>query len=155
MSQLPRCRDDQEMHTSVLIPTLALVAASVALAGCSSIRDVIHSEASYEFDSTSSLALGWNGSAPWVPSDGTHIRVHEAVGGSPSMLRVTTTEDLPASCVEKDRLSAPSFDVDWATNAYVDTVSVCDDWDVIPTPDGYLGWTPIAPGEAVASPTAP
>lgn len=143
------------MNHRTLVASLLLVLAAVPLAGCSTVSDVLHHEASYEFDSTAALAAGWNGSAPWVPSDSSDIRIRESAAGSPSMIRLASAAVLSSSCVQQKRLSAPAFDVSWAPNAYVENVWVCGDWDVIPTNDGYFGWTPIAPGESPAPTSGP
>jgi hypothetical protein len=151
MSQPPATRDDRHMTRSVLvpllIPALALAAASIALSGCSAISDTLHQESHAEFDSAAAMSAGWNGSAPWVPFDAAKIRIREHNGGSPAILRVTSSATLDRSCVQHERLSGPAFSEDWVPNAYVDQIWVCGDWAVIPTADGYFGWTPIAPGE--------
>lgn len=136
-----------------LIPVLAagLVAAS-SLAGCA-VVDTLRNEGSASFATTTELSESWAKTAPWLPADAVDIKIREATNGDTAMLRATTSTDLdPAKCAEIDRQSAPVYAQDWAPDPYVDKAWVCDNWTVIPTDDGWFGWTPNDPDEQALSP---
>jgi len=143
------------MKKSSSIPLLAVVMLTgFALTGCTAISDQLHHEVSHRFDSTADVEGNWGKSAPWLPADATDIRTHESTTGDPAILRATTKEQLdPAKCATVERQSAPTFAESWSSkDVYVETVWVCGDWVVIPTDDGWYGWTPSDPDEKAASP---
>lgn len=143
------------MNKSSSATILALgVLAAFGLTGCTAIAEQLHHEASHTFSSTTDLAGNWNRSVPWLPADATEIRTHESTTGDPAILRADTKTKLdPARCAEIDRQSAPTFDEPWSPKSvYVDKVWVCGDWAVIPTDNGWFGWTPVDPDEKALSP---
>ena len=135
-----------------LIAAGALLTA-VSLSGCS-IADTLQNESSHEFESVTVMDADWNADAAWVPSDATDIRVHASLNGEIAILAATTTDDLdPALCAEVERQSGPVYGEDWAPDAYsADEAWACGVWTVIPTDDGWFGWTPNDPDEQQASP---
>lgn len=130
------------------------VLAALSMTGCTAIGEQLHHEASHRFGSTADIAGNWGKSAPWLPADSTDIRTHESTIGNPAILRATTKERLdPAHCAQIDRQSAPTFDQPWSPRSvYVHKVWVCGDWAVIPTGNGWFGWTPNDPDEKALSP---
>ncbi len=136
------------MTTSRLLTLSALMLASAAaLSGCS-IIDTLSNEKASEYDSSAALVAEWEKSAPWLPSDATDIRIRETPDAAPAVLLATSSGDLdPATCVETERLSAPAFSVEGSPSPFVDRAFACGDWTVIPTDDGWFGWTPNHPDE--------
>jgi hypothetical protein len=135
--------------------TVALIAAFsiAALTGCSSIQGALQKESSVEFDTAADVADAWDRTAPWLPEDATDIRIQQATEGDPAVLLATSDAELdPALCAETDRQSAATFTVDGAPDSYAaDSVLACGDWAVIPTDDGWYGWTPNHPNEKAVS----
>jgi hypothetical protein len=137
--------------------TLALAATAVSglvLTGCTSIQQAIRDESSGTYADADALAENWNKSAPWLPDDASDISMHQTVNGDPASLLITSDADLDlAQCAEVERQSAPTFAIEGAPDAYkIDTVYACGDWAVVPTDDGWYGWTPNDPDEKAASP---
>lgn len=141
-------------RTALVVVPAASVLALICLAGCSSLTETMRNEASHEFATQAELADGWDRSAPWVPNDAVDISTHESSSGDPaSLIAVSGTRLDPTQCVEVERQSSPSFTLDDAPNVYkADTVFACGDWAVVPTGDGWYGWTPNHPDEKAASP---
>ena len=139
--------------TFTRIAALALLTAvsATALTGCS-IGDTLNNERVTEFSTSAELVDTWSKSAPWLPTDATDIITRETPDAEPAVLLATSATALdPDLCVEIERQSGPVFSVDGAPKAYVDTVFACGDWAVIPTDDGWYGWTPNHPDEKAAS----
>jgi len=135
---------------SVIVSIAALSA--LALTGCTSIKEGLQNESSSKFDSTAELVAGWDKTAPWLPSDSVGIRIKETANGDPAVLRATSASQLdPSLCVETERRSAAIFTEEWSADSYVETVLACGDWAVVPTDDGWYGWTPNHPDEKAAS----
>lgn len=131
--------------------TLVTLVSTAALTGCS-LGDTLNNERVSEFSSTTALADDWEKSAPWLPSDATGIRIRETPDAAPAVLLATSSTDLdPGTCVETERLSSPVFSVDDSPSPYTDLAFSCGDWTVIPTDDGWFGWTPNHPDERAAS----
>jgi hypothetical protein len=136
--------------TLALLPLTAL--AVTALSGCAVLDDLRH-ESGADFATVAELDAGWDKSVPWLPADATGIRTREATNGDSAILKATTDTELDsAKCAEIDRQSAPVYEQDWSPNAFVDSAWVCGDWTVIPTDDGWYGWTPNDPDEKALSP---
>ena len=140
---------------ATLALTLAATAvAALSLTGCTSIQQAIQDESSGTYADADALAENWNKTAPWLPDDASEISMHQTVNGDPASLLLTSDADLDLSqCAEVERQSAPTFAIEGAPNAYkIDTVYACGDWAVVPTDDGWYGWTPNDPDEKAASP---
>lgn len=139
-----------------LLPlTLAATAmAALALTGCTSLQQTLQDEHSDTYPDSAALAADWDKTAPWLPEDASDISMHETVDGDPASLLVSTDTELDlTTCAEVDRQSAPTFAIEGAPDAYsIDTVFACGDWAVVPTDDGWYGWTPNHPDEKAASP---
>jgi len=140
--------------TSALLAVPLVAIALISLSGCA-VLDVVRHETGGTFDTTMDLTNHWDKSAPWVPADAVDIETRESTQGDPAILRAITTSELdPTLCVEVERQSGPSFEQDWSVDPYVDTVWACGDWAVIPTEDGWYGWTPNHPDEKAQSPVS-
>lgn len=135
--------------------TLATTAvAALALTGCTSLQEAIRDESSGTYADAAALDAAWDKTAPWLPDDASGISMHQTVNGDPASLLIASDSDLdPTQCAEVDRQSAPTFTIDDAPNVFtIDTVYACGDWAVVPTDDGWYGWTPNDPDEKAASP---
>jgi hypothetical protein len=132
----------------------ATAAAALALSGCGSLESVVHRESSSTYDDAAQLASDWGKTAPWLPVDASDISIRESTQGDPASLVAVSGSALdPAQCAEVDRQSAPTFALDGAPDVYsFDRVWACGDWAVVPTDDGWYGWTPNDPDEKAASP---
>jgi hypothetical protein len=137
---------------TISVAVLAAVALA-ALTGCAGIQDSLQNESSVEFDTAADVATGWDKTAPWLPEDATDIRIHETPEGDPAVLLSTSDAPLdPSLCVETERQSAATFTEDWSPDSYAaETVFACGDWAVIPTGNGWYGWTPNSPDEKTSS----
>lgn len=126
----------------------------VSLTGCSSIGQVLRQEAAHEFESQGQLVTQWGKDAPWLPADATSIRTYEATDGDPASLTAVSDADVdPARCAKAERGSAPTFAIEDTPDVYkIDRVYACGDWAVVPTEDGWYGWTPNHPDERAQSP---
>lgn len=141
------------MHFRRLSVITSLAAVSMlALTGCASFTDALQNESSQKFDSTTQLVAEWDKTAPWLPADATEIQTKETTHGDPAVLLSTSASELdPSQCVEMERQSAATFTEDWSPSSFVDTIFACGDWAVIPTEEGWYGWTPNHPDERAAS----
>lgn len=144
-------------RTRGVTAALALAAAaavSLSLTGCTSIQQMLQNESTGTYPDAAAVAADWDKTAPWLPADATDISVHESTKGDPATLLATSDSELDLSqCAEVPRQSAPTFAIDGAPNVYkIDTVYACGDWAVVPTDDGWYGWTPNHPDEKAASP---
>jgi len=136
----------------ISIAALALLTVGI-LSGCS--METLQNETSDEFDTVADLTTLWDLPVAWLPDDSVDIRTHSAINGDLAIVRATTDESLdPASCAEVERQSGPVYEEDWSPSPYVDTAWACGDWTIIPTDDGWYGWTPNHPDEKAAVPAA-
>lgn len=134
----------------IIIPALALASAAT-LGGCS-IADSLQNERASEYSSSAALAADWEKSAPWLPDDAIDIRIRETPDAVPATLLATSSTALdPAVCVETERLSGPTFALEGAPSPYTEHAFACGEWTVIPTDDGWCGWTPNHPDEQGAA----
>lgn len=140
---------------SLALATTGMLAFGSLLAGCAVIDQVAYKRQSATFDTRTALADS-GVDAPWVPGDAGDIRVTRTTqpDAVDAAVLLTSTQALdPEMCVEVPRQSAPSYPLEDAPDAYeADTVFACGTWSVIPSADGWFGWTPNNPGEAEQSP---
>ncbi len=151
--------DDGVMKTtraSTRVFVIGVITAFVAsaLPACSAMDEVAHKVRSEHFTSTKQLAAKWDGTATWVPTDGTDIRVRESTVARDAVILVTSEAALdPVLCPVVDRQSAPEYNIDGAPDAYTaKNVYACGAWSVIRAKGGWLGWTPNHPHEQEQSP---
>ena len=135
-----------------LIPVLAIAVAGLTLTGCSAVENLLYNEVSHHYDDVAAMTDDWSGSqtVEWMPGDAFDINIRESTDGTVAILGFASAEQL--ECPEVERLSGPTFGDDWApSDVFVDTVFACGAWAMIPTDDGWYGWTPSAPEEQEAS----
>ena len=122
----------------------------LGLTACANIDNLVHQRHEESFTTYETAASGWVGVElpEWVPADATDLRSVASNDETVSVIRVTTDSALAGDCVSVDRHGIPAFDVPWSTDDWADTVSLCGDYEVQPTDDGWLGWFNAAePGD--------
>jgi hypothetical protein len=146
------------MRNSPAIAVTLISALALSLSGCTAIVDFVHHEAEAHFDDATALAKGWDKAATviaWLPDGATSIDTRESTQGDVAIMRFDSATPLdPALCAQTERRSLSSFDASWAPSDVVKETSVwaCGTWALIPTDDGWFGWTPSAPDEQAAVP---
>ena len=132
-----------------LAVSAAAIAGAIALSGCSAVDEIAYKQRSLEFVDQSALAADGTRKIAWVPSDGTGIKIVESTVASDAALLVTSSSDLDQTmCLPHARLSAPSYTMEGAPDVYaISDAFVCGDWTVVPTEDGWYGWTPNSESE--------
>lgn len=134
------------------ITRIALAAGAVALlgaglTGCTIVDEVLHGERPASYDSAADVPdeLGLD----WAPSDATDIDVIESsrAEGTATVL-LSSPSDLPDDCVLVPRESGPTMTLTDEDRELPETyktteVQLCGDWAVLPTADGWYGWTPV------------
>jgi hypothetical protein len=128
-------------NRSVLVAAAAALAA-LSLTGCS-VKEVLSNSRESEYTSYETAAEMWpSGELPgWIPTDATGIRSLETKDGRLSVIRVTTSSPLEGDCEEKPRTGVPVLTATWTAAAErPDVVTVCDDYEIMPIDDGWLGW---------------
>lgn len=143
------------MNTRTTLAASALIAAGlVALTGCSAFDQIAHKQATSTFDDVDGVDEGTDLDAGWLPSDATAITVRTSTidDAADAVILLASTSPLTGDCSEVERRSAPSWTLDGAPDVYdADTVFACGDWSVIPTDDGWYGWTPNSAEERSAA----
>jgi hypothetical protein len=119
---------------------VAGLAASVALTGCSALKDSITNRHELTFDAYADAAATWSSMPAWIPMDATAIRLRETTNAPIAVVAVTSATD-PADCVSADRRYIPGIGADWEPTDYPHTVLRCGDWEVMPVDGGWFGWT--------------
>ena len=149
------------IRTSTRLAALALVAAAaVALPGCAVVDELVYKQRSSNFDALADTPDDSVAHAAWVPADATDIRIVESTqsdADTAAMLFTSSAALDPDLCLEVDRQSAPLYAIDGAPEIYgehgKESVFACGTWSVVPSDDGWFGWTPNAPGEQAQSPS--
>ncbi len=121
-----------------------LVSGATLLSGCASISDLLSREITSHYDDSSSLAEA-DAALGWVPDDSTDITVRTPTDTDSgiAVISLTSESELPSTCVEAPRRSAPILTLEGRPDIYkASTVMVCGDWSVIASGDGWYGWTP-------------
>lgn len=131
----------------IAVVTGAAALLATALTGCTIVDEVLHGERPASYDSTADVPdeLGLD----WAPSDATDIDVIESsrAEGTATVL-LSSSSDLPDDCVLVPRTSGPTMtltdDERELPEVYKATeAQLCGDWAVLPTADGWFGWTPV------------
>lgn len=141
---------------------MAAVLGAVAIIGLLALLDVTdlfrfgHPMSSTTYASKAELVKSWDKTASWLPDDATHIQIREVnqygPEYDPAILRAISHEALnPSLCAKTARLTHPTFTAPWSPDTDVPTVYVCGAWDVIPTANGWFGWTRNSPQEQAAA----
>jgi hypothetical protein len=133
----------------LLVPSVVILAAG-ALSGCSVVQDAMSNSVTTTANSRDELS----GDVPaWIPADATGITQVRGSKGDAVSILLTSTKDLETgACVATPRLSAPTVQVENAPDVYSEKeVFSCGDWAVVPSPNGWYGWTPASENAAVPS----
>ena len=140
------------------------VAAGLALAvgfgatGCTAVDEVLYGERDGSYVSAADLAE--HRGIGWIPSDASAIDLLESSrDDDTATVLLDSDEPLPADCVVVPRSSAPTMTMttDRALpDPYgAEEVSLCGAWAVLPTDDGWYGWTPVTERASDADSTTP
>lgn len=126
---------------------LLLAVGTTALSGCSSIDDMINRQETHTYEDKKSFEADSEISTDWVPDDATEITVRSASreGDEVAVIHLDSTSNLPDSCREAERKSAPLLTIDGAPDVYKpknNNVHICGEWTVMQSSDGWYGWTP-------------
>lgn len=141
----PSLRRPRSLRIALATGAVALL--GTALTGCTIVDKVLHGERPASYDSAADLPdeLGLD----WAPSDATDIDVIESTraDGTATVL-LTSPSDLPDDCVLVPRESGPTMTLTDEDRELPETyktteVQLCGDWAVLPTADGWYGWTPV------------
>ena len=141
----------------VRISALALAgAAALALSGCAVVDELVYHQRSSSHESVAGVPDSSPANAVWVPDDSRSIRVTESTRSDAPTAVILLTSSAPLDpqvCTEVDRRSAPSYTIDGAPDVYkASTVFACGEWSVVPSEDGWFGWTPNHPDEQEQAP---
>jgi hypothetical protein len=121
--------------------------ATLALSGCAAIDDLVNRQATQTYDNTDHFGADASVDAGWIPADATKITLRTPAenAGDVAVILLVSDAELPESCLEAERRSAPMLSIDGAPDVYQpknSTIHVCDDWTVMKAADGWFGWTP-------------
>jgi len=134
--------------TLSLVGPLALgalvIAATGALSGCSAVENMLHRVHEEDFPDRAAAESGWVGvSFPeWIPADATDLHNLATTDESHAIVRVDSSDDLPADCAEQPRRGLPFDGADWAPSLdpMPTTVWGCGRYEVVPVEGGWFGW---------------
>lgn len=141
---------------AAILTAAGLLVLSAGVTGCSVVDQLAHKMTTDHHDRFEALPEDLSAAAPWIPSDATDITVVSSTVDDATTIRLSANDDEldTALCAEADRQSAPTMSMDDAPDVYaVDHVLACGAWSVIPTDDGWFGWTPNHPDEEKQSPS--
>ena len=137
--------------TATIAASALVVLGAVTLTGCSAVNALVYNFTDATYADGSALADDLGTEIAWSPGDAQDIHVRRSTTeDAPDvvvMMESSATLD-PELCREVERQSAPTWALDGAPDVYeFDTVTTCGDWSIVPTSDGWLGWTPNSVGE--------
>jgi hypothetical protein len=114
----------------------------IGLTGCAQIGNLIAKQHEESFAGYETAEHDWVGVdiPDWIPSDATDLRNLATFDESVSVVRVVTDSGLAEDCATEDRRGIPALAADWSTQEWPAEVQRCGDYEVIPMPDGWLGW---------------
>jgi hypothetical protein len=118
----------------------AALLVTVALTGCTTIRDSLTNRHELAFDDYTAAADGWESLPDWVPTDATDVRVRETTNAPIAIVGISSASD-PVDCTEAERKYIPGLGGDWAPTDYPHSVLRCGDYEVMATDTGWFGWT--------------
>jgi len=142
--------DEQERDTEAAL----LLGGTLLLGGCAAVDDLLHKQSTRTFDDAGAFRADSPVDADWVPDDATALTLRTSTieDADDAVLLLTSSGTLPDDCVKAERTSAPTLMFDDGPAAYeAKTVLVCGDWSVIPSDDGWFGWTPNSDEERAAA----
>lgn len=152
----PRIRSSRPLRLGV-VGGLALVV-GLGATGCTVVDEVLHGERAGSYDDAAALAEQRD--IAWVPNDASAIDLLESSrADDAATVLLDSDEPLPADCVIVPRISGPTMTMT-TERALPETykaeeVSLCGDWAVLPTDDGWYGWTPVTEQASDAEAPAP
>lgn len=142
------------MNARTALAASALLAAGMlSLTGCSIYDSLVHKQATSTFDDVGAFDAGAEVGADWIPADATDITVRTSTvdQAEDAVILLSSSAELEG-CTETERYSGPTLALDEAPDPYTaKTVFVCGDWTVMPTDDGWYGWTPNSEDERNAA----
>jgi hypothetical protein len=126
---------------------ILFVAATLALSGCAAIDDLVNRQATHTYDDKDHFGADASVDAGWIPADATEITLRTPAenAGDVAVILLVSDAELPESCLEAERKSAPMLSIDGAPDVYEpknSKIHVCDDWTVMEAANGWFGWTP-------------
>lgn len=137
------------MNTNPLRSSAAIlfVAATLALSGCAAVDDLLNRQVTHTYDDKDHFGADASVDAGWIPADATEITLRTPAqnAGDVAVVLLVSSSELPESCVEAERQSAPILSIDGAPDVYEPRngrIQVCDDWTVMKASNGWFGWTP-------------
>lgn len=117
------------------------------LAGCTQIGDALSRQHREDFATYDEAREGWVGVdlPAWIPRDATDLRNLATADETVAVVRVDSGSDLRGDCTTTERRGIPALTADWTdlgwdTNGFPAEVWSCGDYEVVPAPDGWLGW---------------
>lgn len=137
-------------HLLTPVATGAVVLlATAALSGCSHMLDELHKVHQESFASYSEAADGWVGVdiPAWIPDDAIQLHNYATLDETQSVVRATSASQ-PVGCTDAPRRALPFATPEWAPadalelpdGGLLSDVFLCDDYEVVPYGDGWLGW---------------
>ncbi|RLP82907.1 hypothetical protein D9V34_06565 [Mycetocola lacteus] len=127
----------------------AALALSITVTGCAGFDEMVTRTKAASFQDRDALIKSGI-TADWVPADAHRIRGARSLDNADMSVLISSKTKLdPRKCPRKQRQSTPSFVLAGAPNAYAaKEVYACGEWSVIPTRNGWFGWTPNHPQES-------
>lgn len=121
--------------------------ATLALSGCAAIDDLVNRQATHTYDNKDHFGADASVDAGWIPADATEITLRTPAenAGDVAVILLVSNSELPESCLDSERQSAPMLSIDGAPEVYEpknSKIEVCDDWTVMKAANGWFGWTP-------------
>ena len=110
------------MNTRTLRTGAAILFVTVALAlsGCAAIDDAVNRQATHTYDSKDRFDAGAPVDAGWIPADAAEITLRTPAedAGDVAVILLVSDSELPESCSEAERQSAPMLSIDGAPDVY-------------------------------------
>ena len=116
------------------------LAASVALTGCSGLKDSLTNRHELSYDDYAAAAESWTAIPSWIPTDAAAIRLRETTNAPVAVVQLLSATD-PVDCAPADRKYIPGIGGDWVPTDYPHEVLRCGDWEVMSINGGWFGWT--------------
>ncbi|KAA9136128.1 hypothetical protein [Microbacterium caowuchunii] len=149
--------DSRPARTGTVALLASFAALTVGLSGCSVVDELVYHQRSATFQTSADAPDSSVAHAGWVPKDASDIRIVESTrpdATNASILLSSASPLDPGICVEIDRQSGSTYSIEGAPDPYAaERVFTCGEWSVIPSEDGWFGWTPNSPDEQDQAPS--
>lgn len=123
-----------------------------ALSGCAAVDDMLHKQETATFADKAAFDAGAKTAADWLPADATNITERRSTENAGiAVILLTSKSELPDTCKDAERRSAPTLNLDGAPDIYDPkntAAHVCGDWTVMKSDGGWYGWTPNVEDQA-------